>query len=75
MKGFLVNKKAEKNEVLIQELLHSYQGLGYKMSFKIHFFNSYLDPGKNSYLDFFPDNPSAVSDEQGVFTISKGRSF
>lgn len=54
MKGFLGNKKAEKYEVLILKLLHSYQELGYRMLFKTNF-----------YPHFFPDNLGGVNEERG----------
>jgi len=56
-KNFLGNVKAENYNDLVDELLLSYKVLGCNMSLKIYFLHS--------YLDFFPDNLGAVSDEYG----------
>jgi len=52
-KNFLSNCKAPNYCEIVGELLQSYQDMGCNMSLKIH------------YLDFFPDNLGAVSDEHG----------
>lgn len=57
IKGFLGNKKSDNYQLLVTDLLQSYQNLGCRMSLKIHFLHS--------HLDFFPKNLGAVSDEQG----------
>jgi len=56
-KDFLRNQKAANYQDAVQELLTSYKAMGCNMSLKIHF----LEP----HLDFFPENPGEVSDEQG----------
>jgi hypothetical protein len=57
VEGFLEKRRAQNYYELVNNLLQSYQNLGYNMSEKIHFFHS--------HLDFFPDNCGAVSDEHG----------
>ena len=54
---FLGNKKADNYHVLVTTMLFGYCDLGCKMSIKLHFLHSHLDE--------FPNNPGAVSDEQG----------
>ena len=46
LKGFLAKRRAQNHEVLVKNLLQSYQKLGCNMSLKIHFLHS--------HLDFFP---------------------
>ncbi|KAI6658163.1 Receptor-type tyrosine-protein phosphatase epsilon-like [Oopsacas minuta] len=41
----------------VKNLIQSYENMGCRMSLKLHFLHS--------HLDFFPENLSAVSDEQG----------
>ena len=55
VKGFLGNRRAKNYEEFVNNLLQSYQKLGCNISLKIHFLHS--------RLDFFPENPGAVSDE------------
>jgi len=55
--GFLGNRRADNYKDLVEELLSSYQKLGWNMSVKIHFLSS--------RLDFFPENCGSVSDEHG----------
>jgi len=59
VKEFLGNRRAQKYEELVNNLLQSYQKLGCNMSLKIlvHFLHS--------HLDFFPENCGAVNDEHG----------
>lgn len=56
-KDFLGNHRSPNYMDLVQQLLHSYEALGCKMSLKLHFLMS--------HLDFFPDNMGSVSDEHG----------
>jgi len=58
VKEFLGNRRPQNYEELVNKLLQSYQKLGCNMSLKIHFLHS--------YLDFFPENCDAVSDEHRV---------
>jgi hypothetical protein len=53
---FLGNKKVENYEEIIKELITHYCKMGCWMSLKIHFLHS--------YLNFFPQNVGAISDEQ-----------
>lgn len=55
--NFLGNHKAENYVELVQDMLNAYQGMGCRMSLKMHFLHS--------HLSFFPDNLGAVSDEHG----------
>ena len=55
--GFLGNKKEANHKQLIRNLLKTYQKLGCRMSLKIQFLHS--------HFDFFPENLSSVSNEQG----------
>lgn len=55
--GFLGNKKDDKYEELISQMLDSYHKMGCRQSLKIHLLHS--------HLDFFPENLGNVSDEQG----------
>ena len=55
--NFLGNNKAPEYEEGVSNLIESYEEMGCRMSFKIHFLRS--------HLDFFPENIGAVSDEQG----------
>ena len=57
MKNFLGNKKVGNHDDLVGNMLSAFRHLGCKMSIKVHFLFSYLDK--------FPDNLGAVSDEQG----------
>jgi len=43
LKGFLAKRRAQNHEVLVKNLLQSYQKLGCNMSLKIHFLHSHLD--------------------------------
>jgi len=54
-KDFLGNHKAANYQDVVQDLLTSYKAIGCNMSLKIHFLES--------YLDFFLENLSEVSDE------------
>ncbi len=54
---FLGNNKSPTYRDGIQNLLHTYHKMGYRMSLKIHFLHS--------HLDFFPKNLGAVSNERG----------
>jgi len=56
-KGFWGNRRAQNYEELVNNVLQSYQKLGYNMSLKIHFLHS--------HLDFFLENCGALSDEHG----------
>ena len=56
-RSFLDNKKADNYHVLVTTILLAYRDLGCRMSIKLHFLHSHLDE--------FPNNPGAVSDEQG----------
>ena len=49
--------KSADYEVLVADLIKSYQRLGCNMSLKLHFLHS--------HLSFFPENPSDLSDEHG----------
>lgn len=55
--GLLGNCKQDNYEVLVDELVKSYEHLGCNMSLKLHFLHS--------HLSFFPENAGAVSDEHG----------
>jgi hypothetical protein len=55
--GFLGNRRANNYKDLMEELLSSYQKLGWNMSVKIYFLSS--------RLDFFLENCGSVSDEHG----------
>lgn len=63
VKGFLDNKKTEMYQILLQELFHWYQALGYKMLLKIYFLRS--------HPDLLPDNLGAVNTEQEEKMSSK----
>jgi hypothetical protein len=54
---FLGNNKDPDNVTIVANMLENCKILGCLMSLKIHFLNS--------QLDFFPENLSAVSEEQG----------
>ncbi len=54
---FLGNYRSPNYMNLVQQLLHSYEALGCKMSLKLHFLMS--------HIDFSPDNMGSVSDEHG----------
>jgi len=57
-KDFIGNHKAANHhQEVVQDLMTSYEPMGSNMSLKIHFLKS--------QLDFFPENLSEVSDEQG----------
>ena len=55
--NFLGNTKSADYRDLVTNLLASYNTMGCRMSLKLHFLHS--------HLDFFPDNPGALSDEHG----------
>ena len=55
--GFLGNTRVPDHQACIGKLLKSYEDMGCWMSLKIHFLHS--------YLNFFPPNLGAVSDEHG----------
>ena len=55
--GFLGNTRVPDYQACIEKLLKSYEGMGCRMSLKIHFLHS--------HLNFFPSNLGAVSDEHG----------
>ncbi|UYV65005.1 hypothetical protein LAZ67_3002781 [Cordylochernes scorpioides] len=55
--GFLGNRRDDNYKEIVQNMLKSYEALGINMSIKVHYLHSYLDK--------FPDNLSAYSDEQG----------
>ena len=55
--GFLGNTRVPDYQACIEKLLKSYEDMGCRMSFKIHFLHS--------HLNFFPPNLGAVSDEHG----------
>ena len=55
--GFLGNTRVPDYQACIEKLLKSYEDMGCRMSLKIHFLHS--------YLNFFPPNLGAVSDEHG----------
>jgi hypothetical protein len=55
VKGFLGNRRAQNYEELVNNLLQSYQKLGYNISLKIDFLHS--------HLYFFLESCGAVSDE------------
>ena len=57
VKNFLGNFKAPYYRELVDELLDSFQKLGFNMSVKVHFMYS--------PLDYFPENLGAMSEEQG----------
>ncbi|XP_076367169.1 uncharacterized protein LOC143255416 [Tachypleus tridentatus] len=57
MANFLGNKKADNYETLVANMLSAFRDLGCNMSVKLHYLYSHLDR--------FPENPGAVSDEQG----------
>ncbi|KAI6653894.1 hypothetical protein LOD99_3070 [Oopsacas minuta] len=57
MKNFLGNTKSPNYKILVNELIESYKNLGCNMSVKVHFLHS--------YIDYFPENLGAVSEEQG----------
>ena len=56
-KDFLGNHKAANCQDVVQDLLTSYRALGYNLSPKNYFLES--------YLDFFPENLGEVGDEHG----------
>ena len=51
VKNFLGKYKAENYAEIVENLLQAYQGLGYRMSLKVHFLQA--------HLDFFPPNVGA----------------
>ena len=55
--NFLGSTKAENCRLLMGYLLQAFQVLGCNMSVKVHFLHS--------YVDYFPDNLDAVSEEPG----------
>lgn len=55
--GLLGSHRADGYEVLVQEMLTSFETIGVHMSLKIHFLNS--------HLDFFERQLPSESDEQG----------
>ena len=56
-KDFLANHKAANYQDVVQGLLTSYKAMGWNMSMKIRFLES--------YLDFFLENLGEVSDKHG----------
>jgi len=57
VKNFLGNKKSEKYENIVEELLLSFQALECRMSIKVHYLHSHLEK--------FPENLGDISEEQG----------
>jgi hypothetical protein len=57
VRNFLGNKKAQKYEAMISEIIENYRALGCNTSLKMHFLGS--------HLVFFPQNLGNVSDEHG----------
>lgn len=57
MQNFLGNKKADNYQEIVEELLLSLQGLGYRMRIKVHYLNSHLGE--------FPENLGDMSEEHG----------
>ena len=55
--GFLGNTCVPDYQTCIEKLLKSHEDMGCRMSLKVHFLHS--------YLNFFPPNIGAVSDEHG----------
>ena len=55
--NFLGNVKSNSYQEGVAELLAAYEGMGCRMSLKMHFLHS--------HLEFFPENLGAGSDEQG----------
>ena len=55
--NFLGKHRSQDYEAVVQELMQSFQGLGARMSIKMHFLNS--------HLDYFPKNCGDYSEEQG----------
>ena len=55
--NFLGNTKAENHAILVRSLIEAFQKLGCLMSIKMHFLFSYMEK--------FPENLGAMSDEQG----------
>jgi hypothetical protein len=55
--NFLQNVKAEHYMELVEDLLNTYQTMGWNLSMKIHLLHS--------YLDFLPPNLNKLSDEHG----------
>ena len=68
--NFLGNHKTSNYKEKVNELLNSFEMMGYNMSLKIYFLNS--------HLDFFPANLGAVSNEHGerfhqdIYVFEKG---
>jgi hypothetical protein len=54
---WVLNKKSENYQEIVDTLLEDFKNLGCRMSIKVHFLHS--------HLDFFRDNLGAVSEEQG----------
>ena len=57
VKNFLGNHKDENHHQLIQNILKSYERMGFQMFLKTH--------AIHFHLEFFPANLGAVSDEHG----------
>ena len=57
VEGILGNRRAQNYEELVNYLSQSYQKLGYNKTLKLHFLHF--------HMHFFPENCSAVSDENG----------
>ena len=57
MANFLGNKKVDNYETLVANMLSAFCNLGCNMSVKLQYLYSHLDR--------FPENPGALSDEQG----------
>ena len=54
---FLGNRRSPHYHLLVENLIKSYEGLGARMSIKMHFLYA--------HLEYFPDNCGAYSEEQG----------
>ena len=57
VKGFLDNEKSSDCDELVNNMLKSFQELGYNISSKVHYLHS--------HLDWFPENLGNISEEQG----------
>jgi len=57
IREFLGNTKASNYRNLVDVMLQNFQALGARMSIKLHYLFS--------HLDYFPENPGDVSEEQG----------
>ena len=57
VKGFLGNQKSSYHDELVNNMLKTFQELGYNMSTKVHYLHS--------HFDCFPENLGDASEEQG----------